>query len=116
MSYDDDPVTIYLREVATVSPLTRDQERECVRHIRDRDERAELARTDLVEANLAQVVSIAEKHSSDRVHMLDLIQKGNEALMQAIDAFVASGAADFSAFAAPRIERAILDAITTPER
>jgi len=114
--YADDPVAIYLSEMAKVSPLTRDQERECVRHIRDRDERAELAKTDLVEANLALVVSIIEKHPSDRIHILDLIQKGNEALMQAIDVFVESGAGDFSAFAAPLIERAILDAITTPER
>ncbi len=112
----DDPVTIYLREVATVSPLTRDQERECVRHIRDQDERAELAEKDLLEANLALVVSIIEKHPNDRVHILDLIQRGNEALMRAIDAFVASGAIDFSAFAAPLIERAILQAITTPGR
>lgn len=96
-----------MNELCKVPPLTREQETDCVRHIRARDEYAELAEKDLVEANLALVVSIAEKHSSDHVHILDLIVEGNTALLLAVPAFADSNAEDFPAYAAPYIERAI---------
>lgn len=111
--YDDDPVTIYLREISKVPPLTREQEMECVRHIRASDDQAELALKDLVEANLALVVLIAQKHPSDHVHILDLIVTGNNALLTAARAFADSDAENFTAFATPFIENAVLHAVTT---
>jgi len=68
---------------------------------------------DLLEANLALVVSIAQKHASGHIHILDLIQTGNAALLTAVRAFADSNSEDFSAFAAPFIENAILHAVTT---
>jgi hypothetical protein len=41
MSFDDDPVQIYLREVATIPPLTPEQEAACVRHVRAGDQEAQ---------------------------------------------------------------------------
>ncbi len=111
--YDDDPVKVYLREMGEIPPLTREQEMECARHIRAKDDRAELAMKDLVEASLALVVLIAQKHPSDHVHILDLIVTGNNALMTAARAFAGSDAEDFSAFATPFIENAIIHAVTT---
>jgi RNA polymerase primary sigma factor len=111
--YDDDPVTVYLREVAKVPPMTREQELECARHICAEDDRAELALKDLVEANLALVVSIVHQHPSDRLHILDLLVTGNNALMTAARAFADSDTGDFSAFATPFIENAIIHAVTT---
>jgi RNA polymerase primary sigma factor len=57
---DEDPVAIYLRELSTVPALTREEEIELLRHALARDQRAESARTRLIEANLALVVSIAQ--------------------------------------------------------
>jgi len=111
--YEDDPVRVYLNEMGKVPPLTREQEMDCVRHIRAQDEQAEVAEKDLVEANLHLVVLIAEKHPSDRIHILDLIGEGNQALMAAVRAFADSGADNFSAFAAAYVERAIVRAVTS---
>lgn len=113
MYYDDDPVKFYLNEMAKVPPLTREQEKECVRHIRAHDEQADHAEKDLVEANLALVVSIAQKHPSDQLHILDLIQLGNSALIVAVRAFPDSNADNFAAFATPYIESAIEHAVIT---
>ena len=114
--YNDDPVEIYRSEARKVPAMSREQELECVGHIRARDEEAELAIKDLVEANLALVISIAEKHPSDHIHILDLLMAGNEALMRAVQPFADSGAEGFSAYAAPFIDRAIehAEAISQP--
>jgi RNA polymerase primary sigma factor len=111
--YESDPVKVYLNEMSKVPPLTRKQELECARHIRARDEQAEIAEKDLVEANLALVVSIVKKHPSDHIHILDLIIRGNDALMIAVRAFADSDADNFPAFAATFIERAIEHAVIT---
>jgi RNA polymerase primary sigma factor len=111
----DDAVRVYMREMGKVPPLTRAQEAECVRHIRAKDEQADVAEKDLVEANLALVVDIAKKHPSDRVHILDLIIVGNVALMQAVRVFADRGAGNFSSFAAVYIERAIEHAAITSQ-
>jgi RNA polymerase primary sigma factor len=100
--YEGDPVRVYLREMSKVPPMTRERELECLRQIRARDEQADVAEKDLLEANLALVVAIARKHPSDRIHILDLIIIGNNALMQAV-----------RAFAALYIERAIEHAVLT---
>jgi RNA polymerase primary sigma factor len=113
--YGDDPLEIYRSEARKVPPMNREQEVECVRHIRARDEQAERAAKDLVEANLALVISIAEKHPSVRVHILDLIQTGNEALMRAVQPFADSGTEGFSAYASPFIDRAIEHAVATSQ-
>ncbi len=108
--YEDDPVRVYLNEMQKVPPLTREQETECVRHIRAQDEHADLAMKDLVEQVLPLVVTIAQRHSSDNVHILDLIQTGNQALLTAARAFPDSNADNFAGYAEPFIENAILHA------
>jgi DNA-directed RNA polymerase sigma subunit (sigma70/sigma32) len=112
---DDDPVRVYLEEMSKVPPMTREEEMECVRHIRARDEHADLAMRDLVEQVLPLVVSIAKRHPSDHIHILDLIQTGNEALLTAVRAFPDSNADDFSVYAEPFIENAILSCKKTIE-
>lgn len=90
MYEDDDPVKVYLNQMGKVPPLTREQESECVRHIRSRDEQADDAMRDLVEPVLPSVVAIAQKHPSDQLHILEMIQIGNQALMTAARAFADS--------------------------
>jgi RNA polymerase primary sigma factor len=106
--YGDDPVSVYLEEMGKVPPLTREQEMACVQHIRARDEHADLAMKDLVEQLLPLVVSIAQRNPSDHIHILDLIQTGNVALMTAARTFADSNADNFSAYATLFIEDAIV--------
>ena len=111
--YADDPVQVYLDEMCKVPRMTREREIECVRHIRARDEHADLAMKDLVEQVLPLVVSIAQRHPSDHVHILDLIQTGNQALLTAVRTFPDSNADNFSVYAEPFIENAILSGTKT---
>ena len=107
----DDPVKVYLAEVCKVPPLSREEEIRCVQHIRAGDDQAEGAGERLAEANLQLVVAIAERHRNDHVHILDLIQQGNDGLLVALQTFRDSVQDSFSAHATPDVERAIAKAI-----
>ena len=111
--FSDDPVRVY---VATLRedhrPLSREEEMACVKHVRAADEQAERANKRLLEANLLLVVSIAERYGKDRIHVLDLIQEENTALLRALQSFRDSSEDSFSVHAAPFIERAIVEAIS----
>jgi len=111
-SYIDDPVKVYLREMQKVPPLTREEEALCVQHVRAKDDQADYSGKTLIEANLHVVVSVAERYKNDRIHTLDLIQRGNEGLLEALQTFADSQQDNFSAHAMPFIERAIAQAVT----
>jgi DNA-directed RNA polymerase sigma subunit (sigma70/sigma32) len=68
-----------------------------------------------VEANLHLVVSIAERYQSDRVHILDLIVKGNDTLLGAVYTFADSNEDSFPAWAAAHAEHAIAEAAAFPD-
>jgi RNA polymerase primary sigma factor len=110
----DDPEGLYLFEVQKVPRLSPEEEIRCLQHIRAGDEQAEPSKQRLVEANLRLVVSIAERNRNDRVHFLDLIAKGNDGLMDALQAFD-TGEGSFSAHATACIERAIAEALASPD-
>ena len=112
MSLDkNDPLTHYLSELATIQPLAKDEEPDLFQHVRNQDEQAESAARRLIETKLLLVVSIAERHSSAGVQVLDLIQKGNDGLVIAIDTFNGSSGDSFTAHATTCIENAISKAI-----
>jgi DNA-directed RNA polymerase sigma subunit (sigma70/sigma32) len=106
----DDPLRVYLAEIRRVPPLDRVEEIECIEHARTGDEMAEAAKTRLVEAHLELVVSLAERHRSEHVHILDLIQKGNEGLLRAAQTVAHCGSDSFASYATQLIERALDDA------
>ncbi len=108
---DDDPLKVYLRELHSIPPMTRDEEIDLSQHVRDEGQQAESAGKRLVEANLLLVVSIAERYRNPRVHILDLIKKGNEGLLLALQTFAGSSSDSFSAHAATCIDRAIAKVI-----
>ncbi len=106
----DDPVAVYVREVGSVTPLTRDEEIELFRKLAgpgDWDEARENVARRLIESHLTQGVSIAQKHSASGVPMLDLIQEGNIGLMNAVRSFAESPIGDFTDHATTCIDDAI---------
>lgn len=110
LSYDD-PLSVYVGELRTIPPLSREEEIDCIAHISAGDSMAESAKRRLAEANLLLVVSIAKRYQSDRNNILRLIQRGNEGLMRAVRALPASSQDSFSIHAKSHIERAIEEAI-----
>ena len=109
---NDDPVTVYLRELATLPPLTKEEEAHLFQESAQTGERAENAKRRLLESRLPLVLPIAERYASGGLSMLDLIQEGNLGLMRALENFSQTGLGDFSAYASSCIEAAISSAVT----
>jgi DNA-directed RNA polymerase sigma subunit (sigma70/sigma32) len=112
---DDDPLKVYLRELATVQPLTSDEATGFLKQVRSGSDRATHAEKRLIEANLPLVVAIAERFGSHGCPMLELIQKGNEGLLLALRSFTGESSDNFSAYAAGCIESALSKAVSGPQ-
>ncbi|MGD1031768.1 MAG: sigma-70 family RNA polymerase sigma factor [Opitutaceae bacterium] len=72
---------------------------------------AHRARTEMVEANLRLVISIAKKHLNRGISFLDLIHEGNMGLMRAVEGFECRRGHKFSIYAALWIRRGIEQAL-----
>src|ERR1022692_4877414 len=111
----NDPVALYLREAASVQPLTTAEEAEIFRRLGATDEwqgDTEDAARRVIESYLRLVVSIAERHAaSSGVSVLDLIQEGNIGLLNAVKTIAKNPCGVFSAYASVCIEDAISKAV-----
>jgi len=80
----DDPLKLYIRSIGNGRLLTREEERELARR---KDAGDELAKKQLIEANLRLVMSITRSYTRAGVPLLDLIQEGNLGLIRAVEKF-----------------------------
>jgi RNA polymerase primary sigma factor len=137
-----DTVRMYLKEIGRVGLLSGEDERRLAQMIEagnfaaekidadganalDTAERRLLMRTvhagqraksDLIQANLRLVVSIAKRYAGRGMQFLDLIQEGNLGLMRAVDKFDHTKGFKFSTYATWWIRQAITRAIADQAR
>ena len=134
-----DGVRMYLREIGQVDLLTGDDERRLAqlieaghlaaarvdegglddvetRRMMRAVQRGERAKSELTQANLRLVVSIAKRYSGRGMQLLDLIQEGNLGLMRAVDKFDHSKGFKFSTYATWWIRQAITRSIADQAR
>ena len=135
-----DTVRLYLREIGQVDLLSTEDERRLAQADRGRPhtpprrsttacddsteqrmlmrcvQRGERAKSELTQANLRLVVSIAKRYSGRGMQLLDLIQEGNLGLMRAVDKFDHTKGFKFSTYATWWIRQAITRSIADQAR
>lgn len=109
----NDGVKMYLKEIGKVPLLKAKDELEIAKRIEAGDE---MAKQELISANLRLVVSIAKKYVGRGMQFLDLIQEGNMGLVKAVDKFDYTKGFKFSTYATWWIRQAITRAIADQAR
>lgn len=111
--YDEGSLDQYLRDISAYPLISREDEVELARRIRDGDQEA---LDKLVRSNLRFVVSVAKKYQNQGVSLSDLINEGNLGLIRAAHKFDETKGIKFISYAVWWIRQAILQALAEQSR
>lgn len=104
----DDALAVYIRRIARIPLLSKEEELRLGTLIRQGDERAYRR---LVEANLRFVVKVAMRYQGCGLSLLDLINEGNLGLLEAARRYSPEHGVKFITYAVWWIRQAIMQAL-----
>lgn len=108
VSDEGSSLSLYLKDIAKESLISKEKEIELAKRIKEGDEKA---REELIKANLRFVITIAKQFQNRGLPLEDLIAEGNIGLMKAIEKFDETKGFHLISYAVWWIRQSIIKAI-----